>query len=113
MDLNSLDGTFKVFGTAITLLNQAKDLLPQGDKKKAAEKAIVEAEEKLGLFKASVAQELGYELCKCTFPPQIMLTMPADRHKHKCPECDNLIDKTPFIGGPTDYPSKYDDENLF
>jgi len=82
--------------TAFSLLKQGKDLIPKGEKKQAAEKALGEAEEKFNLAKTKIAKELDYELCRCTFPPQIMLTT-SDRHHWKCPKCGSEIDKTPFI----------------
>ena len=97
MDFNLLKEGFGLLGTAVAILNKGKDLIPHLEKKQELEKALKEAEEKFGAGKALIAKELGYVLCRCSFPPQIMLTV-GDEYHWKCPECDSKIDETkPFI----------------
>lgn len=64
---------FKGITAIIALLKQAKDHLPDGAEKKTVEQSLEEIERKSKLAEAKMAQALGYRLCKCTFPPQIML----------------------------------------
>jgi len=61
-------------------------------KRADAEQKIAAAEAALKRADATLAQKLGFQLCHCTYPPQIMLW-----HKHekvtKCPraECGRRI----------------------
>jgi len=63
----------RVSKDAITLLKSAFSLLPRGEKRDEAESKIKAAEEALKRSDAALAQKLGYQLCRCTYPPQIML----------------------------------------
>jgi hypothetical protein len=47
--------------------------LPKSEKSKQAGQQIEEAEKALQLSEAELAKVLGYRLCSCTFPPEIML----------------------------------------
>lgn len=58
----------------LSILKQAADLLPKGNKKcEQLDQAVARAEEALRRNESAIAKELGFHLCKCTFPPQIML----------------------------------------
>ena len=85
MDIESLKGALELAGRGIGLWKQAKDLIPQGPERIAAEKAIEEAELALKTAEAKAAQAMGYELCRCTWPPQICLR--KDGKDHICPKC--------------------------
>jgi hypothetical protein len=63
----------------------AYSLLPLGKKIKAAEEALKRAD-------VALAQKLGFKLCDCTFPPQIMLWHEKEKVT-KCPrtECGHTI----------------------
>ncbi|MEH6544576.1 MAG: hypothetical protein V7721_11620 [Porticoccaceae bacterium] len=63
-----------LFGQALGLMKQTNDLLPDSKNKEAIEKSLEEADKAAKLAEAQIAHALGYELCKCTFPPQIMLS---------------------------------------
>jgi hypothetical protein len=67
--------TFDAVRSAIGLVKETKDLLPEGEKKAAITAALVTAESSSRIAEAEVAKALGYELCKCSFPPTIMLTV--------------------------------------
>ena len=69
---------------ALDLVKSGKDLLPES-KKSAVETAIHQAEQSLKIAEAKAAEELGYYLCKCTWPPQIALREPNGAHR--CPTC--------------------------
>ncbi len=66
---------------------------PQQDK--ALDEALDHAVRTAAIAEAEVAKALGYELCKCQFPPTIMLTVgyKLDRGKagsgpvYECPRC--------------------------
>jgi hypothetical protein len=85
MDLESIKSAFGLAGQALGLLKQAKEMIPEGAQRDAAEKSIADAEQAFSLAEAKAAQELGYELCRCTWPPQICLRI--DGRDHICPKC--------------------------
>jgi len=77
---------------AIDFLRGVVSLLPKGvDRNRAAEQ-VEQAETALKKSEAAVAKDLGFALCQCTFPPQIMLWKEADK-AHVCPraECGHAI----------------------
>ena len=58
--------------TSLDMLHAAWNLLPKGESKDEIEHKLIEAEKALNESRAKLAHDLGYQLCKCTFPPQIM-----------------------------------------
>lgn len=62
-----------VSNDAIALLKRAFNLLPRGEKRDEVESKIKTAEKALKRSDAAFAQKLGYQFCRCTYPPQIML----------------------------------------
>lgn len=87
----AITDVFKGITAIIALLKQTKDLLPDDAKKKAVEQSLEEVEKKSKLAEAQVAQALGYRLCRCTFPPQIMLRIGRQQNVEafRCPICGN------------------------
>ena len=85
MDLEIAKSFLSLAGQAIGVIKQGKELLPPGSQREAAEKKIAEAEQALALAEVRAAQSLGYELCRCTWPPQICLRI--DGHDNMCPKC--------------------------
>ena len=71
--VEAIKNALGLFLTAIQLAREAKKGLPEGPEKKSVEQSLEAAERSSKLAQAQIAQALGYELCKCTFPPQIML----------------------------------------
>ncbi|WP_315772943.1 MULTISPECIES: hypothetical protein [unclassified Bradyrhizobium] len=61
-------------------------LLPAGQQRDKAQADLAKAETALDTSKAEIAKALGHKLCKCTFPPQIMLWK-EDLKTNVCPEC--------------------------
>lgn len=78
-----------LFKDAISIAKGAKDLLPSGKEKDTVEKTLEAAERTTKLAEAQIAQALGYHLCLCTFPPQIMLSKgyKNDNERFECPIC--------------------------
>ena len=78
--------------TLIELFKGIKSELPQGPKAEQTQEQIDRAEQALQAAAAQLAKELGYNLCQCTFPPQIMLsqgTHPSyEVEVFKCPQCN-------------------------
>ncbi|MFT7399065.1 MAG: hypothetical protein ACI832_002317 [Rheinheimera aquimaris] len=85
----------KLLGESIGLIKQTKDLLPNGTDKTAIEKSLIEAEKAAKLAESQIALALGYKLCQCTFPPQIMLSKGYKKideqyidEEFVCPNCN-------------------------
>ena len=76
-------------------MKDTKDLLPKDEKADAITAALATAESSSRIAEAEVAKALGYELCKCNYPPTIMLTVGVldGRSKlglgpvYECPRC--------------------------
>lgn len=97
MDIQDIKGWLDASKTALELLKAAIGVLPKGVKREEIEAKVHIAEEALRKSDAKAAKDLGYQLCTCTFPPQIMLWKEAES-AHVCPNvnCGRKIKK----GGP-------------
>lgn len=86
---------FDTIRAALGMVRDAKDALPNTEQRKAIEIAIDQSEKQLAIAEAQMAQALGYELCKCKFPPTIMLAVGSiadhkarsNKTVFECPEC--------------------------
>ncbi len=90
MDIAAISGALNILRGIIASFKEAKDLLPK-DKSTQIKNEIGQAERQLKLAESQIAKELGYPICRCTFPPQIMLLsgQTSDKHdKYKCPNCN-------------------------
>lgn len=94
-DLTDLKLAFDMMKSAIGIAKDAKDLLPEGEKKQTLVNSLNAVESQTQIAEAQIANALGYQLCRCTFPPQIMLrigykTQDHAVHEHfRCPKCGN------------------------
>jgi hypothetical protein len=99
LDPDSLDGVKTLIDTwrsALGFVKDARDLIPEGENKEAASEALENAEKAAVVAEAQIAQALGYELCRCEFPPTPMLRVGymapwGDRKGgpvHECPKCE-------------------------
>ena len=95
MAIEDIDQYFVAGKNAIEMVKGMIGLLPKGPESERAASEIERAERALETSKAEVAQALGFKLCKCTFPPQIMLWQEEQR-ANVCPrpECGHS-DKPP------------------
>ena len=91
--ISAVKTTFDALRTAIGLVKDTKDLLPK-EKAEAVSAALATAESSSRIAEAEVAKTLGYELCKCSFPPTIMLTVGQHNGRgtgvgpvYECPRC--------------------------
>ena len=88
---------------SLDLMRAGWSLLPKSDKKKEeAGLALERAEAALKRSDAALAQTLGYQLCQCTFPPQIMLWN-EELQQTACPNCGRKIksfNRSLDYGGP-------------
>ncbi len=72
ISLSDVKDSFDLFKLGIDLFKSAKDCLPDSSEKKAAEKAITEAELSAKIAEAKLAQSLGFVLCQKCWPPSIL-----------------------------------------
>jgi hypothetical protein len=73
MEARDLIGWIQASKEAVSLIKNAYELLPKGSKRDEIENKVKLASQILERGDAKLAKELGFVLCKCTFPPQIML----------------------------------------
>jgi hypothetical protein len=71
--LADLKTAIDVFRSGIALAKEGKDLLPPGPAKDGATAAFEKATTQVAVAEATMAKGLGYQLCQCQWPPQIML----------------------------------------
>jgi hypothetical protein len=90
---------------SLDLLKAAGSLLPKSAKRAEVEQKITAAEDALKRADVALAQKLGFQLCKCTYPPQIMLWHEREKLT-KCPnpECGRTIKD---FNRPLPEPSRY------
>ena len=97
-DINSAMESVKIgvslLAESIGLIKETKELLPDGKEKEVIEKSLKEATKASKLAESQIAQALGYKLCQCTFPPQIMLSKGYTKQEYHneeefiCPKCN-------------------------
>lgn len=75
--------------TALDLFKGIRDELPKHVQSEAITTEINKAETALDTARAEAAKALGYRLCHCTFPPQVML-WDNQRKKNVC-RCGNFF----------------------
>jgi hypothetical protein len=86
MALADVVGYLTAAKTALDLLKGVQSELPKGEKADKAQEQITKAESSLKESKAELAKALGFRLCRCEFPPPIMLWN-KDQRVHICPSC--------------------------
>ena len=91
MEFSDVQGWLGAAKDTVSLLKSAATMLPKGEKKAEIEGKIGDAEKVLSESDARLAKDLGFPLCQCTFPPQIMLWKEAES-AHVCPrlECGHM-----------------------
>ena len=85
---------------ALSIIKDVIPLLPKGTDRDKAASDVEKAEQAIKASNAAVARSLGFTLCKCTFPPQIMLWK-EDQQANVCPNCGHSSGGPPKINrGP-------------
>jgi hypothetical protein len=81
--------------TALEVIKGAATLLPKSSKSEEVREQIERAEKALKTSEGAAAKDLGYKICQCTFPPQIMLWKETER-AHICPNstCGRKVTKS-------------------
>jgi hypothetical protein len=87
IDLNALKESLMSMASALTMLKQLIDSMPNGRKREEATAALKQAERQLKLAEAQTMQSLGYEMCRNHELPEIMLS--KDDLNWECPKCNN------------------------
>ena len=84
-------GALDFIRTAIRTARDAKDLIDDVDQKEVIEQKLGEAERSAQLAEAQIAKGLGYEICRCDYPPKIMKVIGrypgTDIQQIACPAC--------------------------
>ena len=103
-DLKVFSDGVTLLGSVVSTVKSIIDMLPK-DQKEEASRVLADAEKKLQLHEALAAQGLGYELCRCTWPPQIMVQAGEVEYGEifRCPTCNKVVspdDMPPFESLP-------------
>ncbi len=84
-----------VLKEAIGLVHSANDQLPAGESQKAIQQKVEEAERLIQVGHAAMGQSLGFQLCHCTWPPQVMAstgyTKETQVEQLTCPNCAKSV----------------------
>ena len=94
MAIDELTAYLSAAKGVLDIFKGIKAELPDGPGKEKSQAEISKAEDALKAAEAQLAKEFGYHLCKCTFPPQIMLSTGRhqrhpDQEVFKCERCGN------------------------
>lgn len=93
MDPMSLKDYFTSAAAVMTIFKNIKDMIPKGPQRDDIERALAEAERTLRISEASAASALNYQICKCTWPPQIATSIGiiGYEEKFRCPACNKIL----------------------
>ena len=96
-DFENLKMAFDLFRSAVGLAKDSAELLPD-EKGEPVKQALEKAEQASKLAEAQIAKVLGYNLCQCTFPPQIMLSKGYGEYQEQfeCPNCKKRLPPPPL-----------------
>jgi hypothetical protein len=92
----AVKAAFDAFKSAVGMVREIRKATGGSpEQAKALDAALDHAVSAAAIAEAEVAKALGYELCKCQFPPTIMVTVghKSARHKnavgpvYECPKC--------------------------
>jgi hypothetical protein len=88
INLDALKNGLSLLTDALKAVKGVRDLLPKGKERDQIESKVTDAEKQFALAESQIAASLGYRLCQCTFPPQIMLKKGSgDENEVVCPKC--------------------------
>ena len=92
MNMNDVEVYIRATKGVMDIAKTMIGMLPKGQHHEEAAARLQEAEKALRAAEVQLAHSLGYHLCQCTFPPQIMLSQ--GRHSKrgtevfKCGRCE-------------------------
>jgi hypothetical protein len=88
INLDALKDGLGLLADVLKAMKGWRDLFPKGKERDQIEAKVADAEKRLALAESQIAASLGYRLCQCTFPPQIMLKKGSgDKNEVVCPKC--------------------------
>ena len=93
MDVASLKEYLAAVATLMTILKNAKDMIPKGPQRDDAERALAEAERALRISEANAAVALHYQICRGHWPPEIATSIGivGYEEKYQCPACQKIL----------------------
>lgn len=78
IDTDGIQSALDLFKSGLDILKSARSMLPDGKKSSQLLAQIETAERQLHLAEAQIAKSLGYPICRCNFPPSVMLKVRTD-----------------------------------
>jgi hypothetical protein len=93
---------FTAAKSALDIIKGIRAELPKSPEADKVQRKIEDAEVALKISNAELAKNLGFRLCKCSFPPEIMLLRSSER-AYFCPKCGDRF--------PPLQPLRNDDED--
>lgn len=100
--LTEIKAAMELFRQIIDITKQGASLLPDQQQKELIEAQIKDLEQRMQTANVAAAQEFGYELHRCTYPPQIMLE--GKPKQWTCPKCGETRDTQQFCMTTRDLP---------
>jgi hypothetical protein len=92
--MDSFKAGIELLLAVIPALKGIIDKLPNSSEKTIAAQNLEHAEQQFRIAEAKAAKGLGYPLCRCTFPPQVMLLTEQAGEHYRCPKCNREEDMT-------------------
>lgn len=95
-DVALLKMGFDTLRSALGLIRDVKDVLPDSANTQVIEASLKASEQQMAIAEVQIAQSLGYALCRCTFPPTPMLKVghrsprngtTTSLDVNECPKC--------------------------
>lgn len=93
-DLENWERFILSLSESLSLMKEARDLISDESTRGQVTELLERAENEFNLSKAKAAVQFGYPLCRCTFPPQVML-LKDGKYLFHCPGCGRSVDLTP------------------
>lgn len=86
MDIAAFTAALALAKQGLDILQGIKDLMPESKDKERASTLLEQADHSFRIAEAQAAQQLGYMLCQCTWPPQICVG--TSQTGFRCPQCN-------------------------
>jgi len=92
MEIALITSGLALANQAISALKNLGGMIPDENEKERVSGELQKAQQDLKLGEAQMAHGMGYKICKCTFPPQICLSIgrPNGFEQSQCPKCSLL-----------------------
>lgn len=91
MAIGEILSAISAFKGVIDIWDKLKEKLPESPEKDELVQKLGEAQKAAQIAEANAAKELGYRMCQCTWPPQIMLSIgygnEGSHEYFRCPGC--------------------------